>query len=334
MAINLKITGSAEYGRYIKALIAGDPGAGKTLISSTFPSPIIASAEGGLMSLADRAVPFVEITASEQLNQLKNLFTQDIDVREKLLGVRAETLVIDTLDEVQKILIRERLESTRQDALKIADWGWLGDQMRLIVRTLRNVNAHVVFTCHLKRVENQETGAVTYEPAIQGGFGNELPGYVDLALVLKARPVSKVINKETKRVMSRYLQSFPDNSYTWLKDRSGKLPQLYEANLVDDFTRINSLIFGAAIAAEEASAQSSSKEVGAPPEATPAPTSDQLELSVTPAEPEATADAPVSFGTCTACGADIPTQDLVDLCALKRLPLLCQDDLKAKTAKK
>lgn len=335
MAIELKRTGSAEYGQYMKVLICGEPGAGKTLISSTFPNPVIASAEGGLMSLADRHVPYVEVTKTDQLDQLKNVFTQPPAVREQMLGVPAETLVIDTLDEIQKLLIKERNEAQRQDAFKVQDWGWLGDQMRLIVRTLRNLDAHVVFTCHLKRVENQESGAVNYEPLIQGGFCAELPGYVDLALVLKARPVAKQVGEESKRVMVRMIQTFPDNTYPWLKDRSGKLPQFFEANLNDDFQRINRRIFGSSpAAADPAPAQSSAPEDGAPQADAPAAGAE------TPVEVADTADvtAPAEepkpvLGNCSECGDDITSVDLMDMCVVKRLPPLCTPHYKARTAK-
>lgn len=43
--MKIRRTGADDYGKYVKALICGEPGSGKTLISSTFPNPLYASAE-------------------------------------------------------------------------------------------------------------------------------------------------------------------------------------------------------------------------------------------------------------------------------------------------
>lgn len=244
--LSVQITGDAEYGRFIKALFCGDPGSGKTLISSTFPNPVFASAEGGLMSIARRKIPYVKIDATEKLLHLKSAMEQAPETRAKLLGIpgRVDTVVVDTIDEVARMFIRERLESQKREALAIADWGWLGDQMRGMIRAFRNLDMHVVFTCHLKQTDDSDSGRVYFKPAIQGAVGDEVAGYVDLALLLKAQPVARMVDGETKRVMVRYLKTMPDPAYPWIKDRSGTLPEDLEINFIDDFTRINDFIFG------------------------------------------------------------------------------------------
>lgn len=140
-------TGNKEYGRYIKVLLCGDPGAGKTLLSSTFPDPLYASAEGGMMSVAGRGLPYVEIRSSEELLQLKNVLDQEKPVREQMLAqamgsdqpIPVQTIVIDTIDQISRILQDERKTANKKDALAIADWGWLGDQMRAIISGFRNL---------------------------------------------------------------------------------------------------------------------------------------------------------------------------------------------------
>lgn len=244
--IQVQITGNAEYGRFIKALFCGDPGSGKTLVSSTFPNPIFASAEGGMMSIARRKIPYINIDATEKLLHLKTVMEQEPEVRAKMLNIpgRIDTVVIDTIDEIGRLLVRERLESQRRDVFQIADWGWLGDQMRAIIRSFRNLDMHVVFTCHLKQTDDSDTGKVYFKPAIQGAVGDEIAGYVDLALLLKAQPVARVVDNETKRQMVRFLKTMPDPSYPWIKDRSGMLPEDIEIDFHRDFDRIYDLIFG------------------------------------------------------------------------------------------
>ena len=73
MAFKVRTTGASDYGRYIKMLVAGNPGAGKTLLASTALNPIYASAEGGLMSIADKGLPYVEIEKIDDLLELKQM---------------------------------------------------------------------------------------------------------------------------------------------------------------------------------------------------------------------------------------------------------------------
>src|SRR4051812_4849054 len=115
MALKIFRTGAADYGRWVKMLLAGEPGSGKTRSSSTWTNPFFASAEGGLMAVADRKVPATKIAHSAELEQLLKILQQNAEVRESMLGVPVDTVIIDTLDEVQRILIKERLSDKRQE---------------------------------------------------------------------------------------------------------------------------------------------------------------------------------------------------------------------------
>lgn len=237
-------TGSADYGRWVKALIAGEPGVGKTLFGSTWPSVLYLNAEGGLMSVADRNVLTVDIEATQTLLEAIVALRQDPKVREKIFGGAVETVVLDTVDEIARLLQRERLSETKKEVMAMQDWGWYGDQMRGILRGLRNLEMHVIFNVHVRSQEDSDSGAVTVKPAVQGQVGDELPGYVDLALLMRANPVQKVVDGEIVRETARFLQSYGNSKYPWIKDRSGKLPSELDVNFEDDFKRIDQLIYG------------------------------------------------------------------------------------------
>lgn len=243
MALVVNRTGAADYGRYIKALICGNPGSGKTLISSTFPDPFYASAESGLMSIADRNLPFTVIRASEELNELLRYMRLDPAVREEKLGVPVQTVVIDTIDEIQDILINERLKSEKTDTMRMQDWGWLGDQMKAIVSGFRNLDMNVVFTCHIKQVTESETGKVWYLPALKGAIDEKIAGMVDLSLMLQYTSETKIIEGRTQKIRSRQLISEPFRQYEFLKDRSGKLPSSADVNFEDDYQRMHDVIY-------------------------------------------------------------------------------------------
>ena len=66
MAINLKTTGGLS-ANGVKLLVYGQAGAGKTTLIKTLPKPIVLSAEGGLLSIQDADLPYIEIGSMDDL---------------------------------------------------------------------------------------------------------------------------------------------------------------------------------------------------------------------------------------------------------------------------
>jgi hypothetical protein len=352
--LTIRRTGADDYGRYIKALICGSPGAGKTLISSTFPHPFYASAEGGLMSIADRGIPYVEVRSSMDLLQFKHAVDQQPSVREGILGFPVETVVVDTIDEVQRILIRERLEETKKDAMSLPDWGWLGEQMQAIIRGFRNLDLNVVFTCHLRESQDNESGRVWFEPGLQGAIGKQIPAYVDLALLLKPVPVTKIVNNEAVRVLERTLITQPDSQHDWIKDRSGKLPAELPVDFNTDYERMHEAIYGDVKLPESAPITlESHTNLDVAPEPTPAsnppktpepvpvpeaatattqPTiipPDELPMPAPSAQPTAAED---EKRVCEECGEEV-TRDQADLSRIRWRKVLCREHFIAEKEK-
>lgn len=240
--MQVRITGSDDYSRLIKALIVGEPGSGKTLISSTFPNPFFISAEGGLMSIADKQIPYAVVESSDDLFKVKTLLENPNILEAK--GLKVQTIVIDTIDEIQRFLMTERMESENVDHMRMQDWGWMGEQMSAICRGFRNMPYHVVFTCHQQETTDQDSGVSYYKLALGGAIKDQLPGYVDLSLAIQVQQDTVMEEDQLKAVMMRKLLTFPTKKYPFLKDRSGKLPAWLEVNLEDDFENINELIYG------------------------------------------------------------------------------------------
>lgn len=261
MTIKVQRTGGSEYGHWMKVLVAGDNGSGKTRFGRSWPNPFYLNADAGLMSVAGDKIPFTDIESSRDLEQLLVMLNQKPDVRESMLGVKVETIVVDTFDQISRMFIKERLLAERKETMTMADWGWLGDQLRGLARALRNLDMNVVFTCHIKTTQEEETGKVTVKPMLQGAMQDELAGYVDLALLLTARPSVKIENGESVKRLTRLLQSFPDAHHPWLKDRSGKLPMELEIDFEQDYTRIHGLVFAGLDTLAESSVVKEAEEV-------------------------------------------------------------------------
>lgn len=332
MAIQTKRTGSTEYGRWMKVLLCGEPGSGKTLLSSTFPNPYYANAEGGLMSVADRRIPYAEIRTIEDLFELKGHLELPADVREASLGVPVDTIVIDTIDEIQRILIRERLAAEKISSLRISDFGWLGEQMQAILRSFRNLDMNVVFTCHVRDTKDDESGRMIYKPALQGAISGDIPGYVDLSLFLTSKTQTVIQDNEAKQVPYRYLQTYPDSQHPWIKDRSGKLPETIEVDFTTDYSRIHQTIFGniQSVPETEVVQSSLSKPVPAP----------VLEVPVAPEKQEKQEKqerAPIMAEgdfECEDCGEHFTDGDQQTLSKIKVRKVLCHKCYKVATAKR
>lgn len=242
--LNIKITG-LETDRHLNALILGNPGSGKTLMASTFPNPFYASCEGGLLSVRKRKVPSHEVKKSSEMDEIIRLMRQSPEVREKQLGMPVDTLVIDTLDNFQKLIKREILAQSGKSAPTMQEWGILGEKMRSYVAAIRGLDMNVVVTCHLKRLQDEDTGKVSIVPLLEGGYRDEAPGDFDIVGILESKQRKVVVpgEKEAKTVTNRILRTVPDYSSDWLKDRSGVLPAEFDVNLTDDYDRMSELIF-------------------------------------------------------------------------------------------
>ena len=78
MAINLKTTGSLS-ANGVKLLVYGQAGAGKTTLVKTLPNPIVLSAEGGLLSIQDADLPYIEIASMDDLREAYSWLTGSVE---------------------------------------------------------------------------------------------------------------------------------------------------------------------------------------------------------------------------------------------------------------
>lgn len=322
--LNIKRTGAADYDRFVKALICGDPGSGKTLISSTFPDPLYLTTEGLLMSVADRDVAYQKIKSTEELLFIVKMLEQPAHVRAKQFGFTVNTCVVDTIDDVSHMFLTERMKGQKYDTPQLQDYGWLKEQMTALVTALRNLDMNVVLTCHLK--SHDDGGLSTLIPAIDGGFAQKVAGFVDLAVVLRSKLKTSVVGLDTVRVVERFMQTFPDPQLTWIKDHSGKLPQEFPINFEDDYDRLTTIIYGA------------------PPDLTveivPEPETVVEVAAVEEPEPEGLfAEPPVEDVveprfTCSSCGEKFDDEDQRDRGKIKYQAVLCLPCFNKKSQKR
>ena len=205
MAINLKSTGSMS-ANGVKLLVYGQAGAGKTSLIKTLPAPIVLSAEGGLLSIQDADLPYIEITSMADLKEAYEWVTGPD-------GERFQSVALDSISEIAEVVLNYEKKANKDPR---AAYGAMQEQMADIIRAFRDLpGKHIYMSAKLEKTQD-EMGRVLYAPSMPGNkTGQSLPYFFDEVLALR---VEKDAEGDTQRAL------MCDTDGLWLaKDRSGKL---------------------------------------------------------------------------------------------------------------
>lgn len=206
MAISLKNTKDYHLNG-VKMLCYGPAGAGKTTLIRTLPTPIVLSAESGLLSLADSELPYIEINNMTDLMEAYEWATKSDEAKQ------FESIAIDSVSEIAEVVLTEA-KVTNKDGR--AAYGELVTIMQEMIRSFRDIRGkHVYFSAKQEKVAD-EMGKIAYGCAMPGSkLSQGLPFYFDEVFALR-------IERDADNAVQRALMCQPDGAYT-AKDRSGKL---------------------------------------------------------------------------------------------------------------
>jgi phage nucleotide-binding protein len=206
MAINIKTTGSLA-ANGVKVLVYGQAGAGKTSLVKTLPSPIILSAEGGLLSIQDVDLPYIEISDMDTLKEAYTWLAESDEAKQY------QSVALDSISEIAEVVLNAEKKATKDPRQA---YGAMQEQMADIIRAFRDLpGRHVYMSAKLEKTQD-EMGRVLYSPSMPGNkAGQSLPYFFDEVLALR-------VEKDGEGVTQRALMC--DSDGLWLaKDRSGKL---------------------------------------------------------------------------------------------------------------
>lgn len=221
MAINVKTTGSLA-ANGVKVLVYGQAGAGKTSLVKTLPKPIVLSAEGGLLSIQDADLPFIEISDMETLREAYTWLTQSDEAK------GFESVALDSISEIAEVVLNAEKKATKDPRQA---YGAMQEQMADIIRSFRDLpGKHVYMSAKLEKTQD-EMGRVLYAPSMPGNkTGQALPYFFDEVLALR-------VERDAEGVTQRALMC--DSDGLWLaKDRSGKLEAWEAPDLGGIITKI------------------------------------------------------------------------------------------------
>jgi len=206
MAINLKRTGTLS-ANGVKLLVYGQAGSGKTSLIRTLPEPIVLSAEGGLLSIQDADLPFIEVTSMDDLREAYEWVAGSDEAK------AFASVALDSISEVAEVVLQYELKRNKDGR---AAYGELNTTMNELIRAFRDLpGKHVYMSAKLEKSQD-EMGRMLYNPGMPGkSLTQGLPYFFDEVLALR---VEKDADGNTQRAL------MCDSDGLWsAKDRSGKL---------------------------------------------------------------------------------------------------------------
>ncbi len=201
---------------WLKAIIYGQWGAGKTTLGATadeitsLRDVLFINAEAGALSLRKRfphldSIPISNFTQFSRIHEYLGLHCKARDANDIITLTRLEsivrgvdpatiktpkkyrTVVIDSLSEIQRYAMMALLGITlEQVALDYPpespgyqQWGQSGEQILTLVRVFRNLPLNVIFICSQKE-EQDETKRYHYKVDLPGKLAGKVQGFVDV----------------------------------------------------------------------------------------------------------------------------------------------------------
>lgn len=215
--------------QYGKFLIYGEPGAGKTHLFGTveddpdnFLPALLIDIDGGIATIRKRTR--VEVKTMRTIDDLQELYKE----------IAAEpdyykTIGLDNLSELQKIdmnaVMREAKDTAKNpENVDIyvpgqREWGKSGERMRIIVRGIRDLPAHIFMFAHLEEREDKATKLMRISPSLPGKLRHEISGFFDVVGMLSTYEEEDVVKRQIQFAKTRRVAA---------KDRFDVLPQVMQ----------------------------------------------------------------------------------------------------------
>lgn len=220
--IQLTTTRQAAQMHGIKCVAYGGSGAGKTVLCSTAPDPVIVSAESGLLSLRHLDLPTIVIKTLLDLYDAYRFITSSAEAR------HFQTVCLDSVTEIAETVLSDQ---KKKKADPRQAYGEMQTMMTDMVKGWRDLpGRHVYMASKMERSKDEASGAMLYGPMMPGRqLGPQLPYLFDEVFHLD------VVMHEGKPV--RFIRTARDLQYE-AKDRSGALDMYEPPNLTHIFQKI------------------------------------------------------------------------------------------------
>ena len=238
MALEFTTANQASEVGGVKCMTYGGSGIGKTMLMATAPTPILISAESGMLSLRKKNLEKVFGVNTPQIDyDVKSIIVKTVeDLVEAHKWCRAHawsngfrTVGLDSISEIMEVILanaKRQVKDPRQA------YGELIDKGSTLVREFRDLpGLNVVVAAKMEYSKDEVTGISKYGPSVPGNkLGQAMPYFFDEVFHLG-------VNKDQNGTPYRYLRTQPDIQYE-AKDRSGMLAEVEYPHLGAVFGKI------------------------------------------------------------------------------------------------
>lgn len=212
--------------KYMRVLLYGLTGTGKTQLLGSFPSPFVLDTDGGLATLRKLNVPFYTfhnpIYGEEKRRQIYPVIMSILDCAEKRLKepfdfTKIETIGIDGFTRLSSFIMREimiypppgnKQKNPDSEKPEFDHWAVLKNRMLTIATRLYDLSSiyHIVGTAWAKTSQNDVTGVTEIIPDLDGAYkdkiGHDFDEYYYLSnegqkFITRTKPFGK-INAKTR----------------------------------------------------------------------------------------------------------------------------------------
>ena len=150
----IKLTTTSKSSNYVKCLIYGRSGVGKTLLSRTAEKAVIISSEKGLLSLKEYNIPVIMINNHDDLEEAYQLILTSPKAK------NIETVVLDSISDIgETILSYFQKNPVDGNTHPQAAYGDYAKVLLPLIKKFRDLpNRHVYFIAKSKRVKDDYSG--------------------------------------------------------------------------------------------------------------------------------------------------------------------------------
>ena len=165
--VKLQAAGKADPNAAIKGVLFGHSGAGKSYTGATAPKPAILLTErNGLQSIR-ASNPDAAYSYCSTIGEVRDFVMSAHNGELQKAGY--ETLVIDSLTEVQRLIMDDIALTLATNAKwGFDEWREMTERMRRFMRMIRDLDMHVLAICLADRRTDEGGGNIHVAPSFQG----------------------------------------------------------------------------------------------------------------------------------------------------------------------